>query len=309
MSGLLRRLPGALLTTWLVATLCFVLLRALPGGPFDDVEGLDPVIRANLEAAYDLDAPLGAQYVRWLGGLAQGDFGPSFRYRDTSVGEVLAEGLPVSLLLGSAALAVALGAGLLAGALAARRRGTWVDVAVMGASTLGLAVPNFVLAGLLVLLLAFRWPLLPPAGWGSPAQVVLPALALGLPLAASVARLFRTGLLDALGEDWVRTARAKGLRESRLLWRHAARSALVPVVAWLGPAAAAVLTGSLVVERLFAIAGLGSHFVESAFNADYNLAVAVVVVYTALVCLMNLLADAAAELLDPRLAEPADGAA
>jgi oligopeptide transport system permease protein len=302
-NGLLRRLPGALLTTWLVATLCFVLVRALPGGPFDDVEGLDPVIRANLEAAYDLDAPWPEQYARWLTGLLRGDFGPSFRYRDTSVGEVLAEGLPVSLALGCAALLVALVAGLLAGALAARRRGTWVDAAVMGASTVGLAVPNFALAGVLVLLLAFHWPLLPPAGWGSPAQIVLPALALGLPLAASVARLFRTGLLDALGEDWVRTARAKGMRESRLVWRHAARAALVPVVSWLGPAAAAVLTGSLVVERLFAIAGLGSHFVESAFNADYNLAVAVVVVYTALVCLMNMLADAAAELLDPRLAE------
>jgi len=309
MSGLLRRLLGGLLTTWLVATLCFALVRALPGGPFDDVEGLDPVIRANLEAAYDLDAPLPAQYAAWLGGLLRGDFGPSFRYRDTSVGEVLAEGLPVSLLLGSAALAVALGAGLSAGALAARRRGTWVDTLVMGASTLGLALPNFVLAGVLVLLFAFHWQLLPPAGWGSAVQLVLPALALGLPLAASVARLFRAGLLDALGEDWVRTARAKGLSEARLLWLHAARTALVPVVSWLGPAAAAVLTGSLVIERLFAIAGLGSHFVESAFNADYNLAVGVVVVYTALVCLMNLLADAAAELLDPRLAEPAGGEA
>jgi len=302
MRPLLRRLLAGLLTTWLVASGCFVLVRTLPGGPFDDIEGLDPLLRANIEAAWKLDAPLAEQYLDWLGGLLRGDFGPSFRYLDTSVGQVLAEGLPVSLLLGACALLVALGLGLPAGALAARRHGRWPDALLMAGASLALAVPGFVLAGVLVLLLVFGLGWLPAAGWGSPAQLVLPSIALGLPLAASVARLFRAGLLEALGEDWVRTARAKGLREPQLVWRHAARVALVPVVSWLGPAAAAALTGSLVIERVFAIAGLGSHFVESAFNADYNLAVGVVVVYTALVCLMNLLADAAAELLDPRLA-------
>lgn len=308
MSALARRLLAGLLTTWAVASACFLLLRSLPGGPFDDIEGLDPLLRANIEAAYRLDAPLAEQYLDWLGGLLRGDFGPSFRYLDTSVGQVLAEGLPVSLLLGACALAVALGLGLPAGAWAAQRHGTWVDGTLMGAASVLLAVPGFVLAGVLVLLLVFGLGWLPVAGWGAPSQLVLPALSLGLPLAASVARLFRAGLLEALGEDWVRTARAKGLGEARLVWGHAARVALVPVVAWLGPAAAAALTGSLVVERIFAIAGLGSHFVESAFNADYNLAVGVVVVYTALVCLMNLLADAAAELLDPRLVQAQEAA-
>lgn len=303
MNTVLRRLLAGLLTTWTVASACFLLLRTLPGGPFDDIEGLDPLLRANLEATWGLDAPLAEQYLRWLGGVLRGDFGPSFRHVDVPVGRVLAEALPVSLLLGACALAIALGAGLAAGAWAARRRGTWVDGTLLAATSLLLAVPGFVLAGVLVLVLAFGLGWLPVAGWGTPAQLVLPALALGLPLAASVARLFRSALLDALGEDWVRTARAKGLDESHLVWHHAARVALVPVVAWLGPAAAATLTGSLVIERIFAIAGLGSHFVESAFNADYNLAVGVVVVYTALVCLFNLLADAAAELLDPRLAE------
>jgi oligopeptide transport system permease protein len=186
--------------------------------------------------------------------------------------------------------------------LAAARRGSWIDTGVMGAATLGIALPNFVLAGLLVLLFVFHWKLFPVAGYGSPAQLVLPSIALGLPFAASIARLFRAGLLEVLGEDWIRTARAKGLSEPAVLWGHAARSALLPVVSFLGPAVAGILSGSLVVERVFAIAGMGSHFVESAFNADYNLALGVVMVYTALVALLNLGVDVAYGLLDPRIA-------
>jgi oligopeptide transport system permease protein len=302
---LCTRLLWALLVLLLVVTLSFALVRSLPGGPFDTERALDPVIRGNLERAYDLDAPLPQQYLRYVGGLLHGDFGPSLRYRDYSVGAILAESLPVSALLGACALAVALVVGLLAGALAARHRGGWIDTLVMGAAGLGLALPNFVLAGVLVLLFSLHWRLFPVAGWGGPAQVVLPALALGLPMAASIARLFRAGLLETLGEDWIRTARAKGRSPAGVLVGHAARVALLPVVSFLGPAIAGILSGSLVVERVFAISGMGSHFVDSAFNADYNLALGVVIVYTALVSLLNLLADVALGLLDPRIEKQA----
>jgi oligopeptide transport system permease protein len=302
MRFLAARLAWVLLTVWLVVSLSFVLVRALPGGPFDEARALDPVIRQNLLAAYDLDAPVSAQYLRYLGGVLRLDFGPSLKYRDFSVTEIVAESLPISALLGGCALIVALLVGLPAGALAASRRGSWIDTGVMGAATLGIALPNFVLAGVLVLLFVFHWQLFPVAGYGSAAQLVLPSIALGLPFAASIARLFRAGLLEVLGEDWIRTARAKGLSERAVLWGHAARSALLPVVSFLGPAVAGILSGSLVVERVFAIAGMGSHFVESAFNADYNLALGVVMVYTALVALLNLVVDVAYGLLDPRIA-------
>lgn len=302
MRFLAARLAWVALTVWLVVSLSFVLVRALPGGPFDEARSLDPVIKQNLMAAYDLDAPLHVQYLRYLGGVLRLDFGPSLKYRDFSVTEIVAESLPISALLGACALVVALLVGLPAGALAAARRGSWIDTGVMGAATLGIALPNFVLAGLLVLLFVFHWKLFPVAGYGSPAQLVLPSIALGLPFAASIARLFRAGLLEVLGEDWIRTARAKGLSEPAVLWGHAARSALLPVVSFLGPAVAGILSGSLVVERVFAIAGMGSHFVESAFNADYNLALGVVMVYTALVALLNLAVDVGYGLLDPRIA-------
>ncbi|HTE06020.1 MAG TPA: ABC transporter permease [Planctomycetota bacterium] len=298
------RAGWAALVLLVVVTLSFALVRSLPGGPFDEQRALDPVIRANLMAAYDLDAPLPAQYGRYVLGLLHGDFGPSLRYRDYSVGQILAESLPISALLGTLALVIALVAGLAAGALAAARRGSWLDTVVMGAATAGIALPNFVLAGVLVLLFSFHWRLFPVAGWGSPAQLVLPSLALGLPFAASIARLFRAGLLESFGEDWIRTARAKGRSPSGVLWGHAARVALLPVVSYTGPAAAGILSGSLVVERVFAISGMGSHFVDSAFNADYNLALGVVIVYTALVSALNLLADLAYGLLDPRIEAP-----
>jgi oligopeptide transport system permease protein len=302
---LLVRLLWCAAILLLVVSGAFFLVRLVPGGPFDQEKISDPAIRANLMAAYDMDAPLGAQYARDLRNVVHGDFGPSLRYRDYSVNQILAESLPISALLGSCALVVALSLGLAAGALAAARRGSWIDTTVMGASALGIAVPSFVLAGLLVLLFAFQWRLFPVAGYGSPAQLVLPSIALGLPFAASIARLFRAGLLEVLGEDWIRTARAKGLAPRAVLWGHAARVALLPVVSFLGPATAGILSGSLVVERVFAIAGMGSHFVDSAFNADYNLALGVVIVYTALVTLLNLLVDLAYRLLDPRIAAAA----
>lgn len=298
------RLLWVAATVLAVVTLSFFLVRMVPGGPFDEAKSFDPVIQQNLRAAYDLDAPLLDQYGRYLWGVLHFDFGPSLKYRDYTVTEILAESLPVSVVLGVCALLVALTVGLSAGALAARRKDSWVDTFVMGAATLGIALPNFVLAGVLVLLFVFHWQIFPVAGYGSPAQLVLPSIALGLPFAASIARLFRAGLLETMTEDFIRTARAKGLSSRQVLRRHAARVALLPVVSYLGPAVAGILSGSLVVERIFAIAGMGSHFVESAFNADYNLALGVVMVYTALVSLLNLAVDLAYGVLDPRI-EPA----
>lgn len=299
---LARRLLGVALVFLLVVSASFFLVRALPGGPFDEARDFPPAIKANLRAAYDLEAPLSAQYLHYLDRvLLHFDLGPSLKYRDYSVNEILAEGLPVSVVLGCWALVVALVVGLGAGALAATRRGSWLDTAIMAAATAGLAVPNFVLAGVLVLLFVFRWPWLPVAGVGTPVHLVLPALALGLPFAASIARLFRTGLLEVLGEDWIVTARAKGLSPGAVLWRHAARPALLPVISFLGPTVAGVLSGSLVIERIFAVPGIGTHFVEAALSADYNLVLGVIMLYTLLVSGANLLVDLSYALLDPRI--------
>ncbi len=299
---LLLRIVGLAVVMFFVITFSFFLVRLVPGGPFDTERELPPAIKANLLAAYDLDAPVTEQYGRYLANIVfHGDLGPSLKYRDYSVSEILAESLPVSITLGTCALIVALVLGLSAGALAATKRNSWLDTFVMGAATLGIALPNFVMAGVMVLLFVFHWRLLPVSGYGTPAHLVLPSIALGLPFAAAIARLFRTGLLEVLGEDWIRTARSKGLSPLRVLIGHASRPALLPVVSYLGPAIAGILSGSLVVERIFAIAGMGSHFVESAFNADYNLALGVVIVYTALVSTLNLAVDVGYTLLDPRI--------
>ena len=299
---ILGRLLGVLGIVFIVVSVCFVLMHSVPGGPFDDGRDLDPAIKANLLARYELDAPLGEQYVRYLADVAfRFDLGPSLKLRDYSVNEILGESLPVSMVLGFYAMLVALALGLSAGALAAARRGSWLDTFVMSVATIGISVPNFVVAGVLVLVFVFQWRLFPVVGLTSPAHLVLPSLALGLPFAASIARLFRTGLLEVLGEDWIRTARAKGLSPLGVLWGHAARPAMLPVVSFLGPALAGILSGSLVVEQIFAIPGMGSHFVDSALNADYYLASGVVIVYTVFVSTANLAVDLAYSLLDPRI--------
>jgi len=319
---LLRRLAWFALTLWAVVTVAFLLMRAVPGGPFSGERTLPPAIEAGVRARYRLDWPLWKQYLgyvgplelgehgpgwlggdgtRTFGGLLAGDFGPSFTYRDHTVDDVLAQSLPISLALGAAALAFALVVGVSAGVLSAARRGSALDLAVRATATLGIALPNFVLAGVLILVLVFGLGLFPVAGWGSPRHLVLPAIALGAPFAAYVARLTRTGMLEVLGQDWIRTARAKGLPERLVLVRHALRGGLLPVVGYVGPAAAGVLTGSLVVERIFAIPGTGSHFVNSALNRDYTLSMGVTVLYTALVFALNTLVDVAYSLLDPRI--------
>jgi oligopeptide transport system permease protein len=319
---LLRRAVWLALTLLAVLTLSFALVRAARGGPFDGERALPIEVERELAARYHLDWPLWKQYLgylgplnldergarflggdgtRVLGGVLAGDFGPSMRYRDLTVNEILRESLPVSLALGALALLVSIASGVPCGVLAALARGRALDGCLRAAATLGIAVPNFVLASLLVLGFALAWPLFPVAGYGSPRHLVLPALALGLPTGAYVARLVRAGLLEVLAQDFVRAARARGIPERTVVLRHALPAGLLPALSYLGPAAAAILTGSLVVERIFAIPGTGSHFVNGALNRDYTLAMGVTLVYAALVYALNALVDLTAALVDPRL--------
>lgn len=295
------RLLEAAITLWLLATLCFALLRAAPGGPFDSEKAAPPEVQAALEAQYRLDQPLPMQYLAWLGDAVRGDLGPSFQYPDYTVNQLIASALPVSALNGGLALLLALVLGIGLGAWAALRAGGWTDRALMLLAGLGLAVPKFVVAPLLVLLFAVTLHWLPAGGWGDWDNVVLPVIALALPNIAYCARLTRASLLETLSADYLRAARARGLSERRLLFAHALRPALLPVVAWLSPALINVVTGSAVVEQVFGIPGMGRYFVQGALNRDYTLVLGVVLAVGALIVAINLLVDALRGWMDPRL--------
>jgi oligopeptide transport system permease protein len=298
-----RRLVGAIPTLALVVMLTFLLTRLAPGGPFDEEQALSPEIRANLEAAYGLDQPMHLQFARYVQGLLHGDFGPSFKFRDFTVTELIAGGLPVSLTLGSLAMLLALALGIPAGIWAAQSRGGVPDRAVMALAVAGISIPVFVVAPLLALVFGIGLGWLPVAGWaaGRPAHLVLPVLSLALPVLAFVARLTRGSLLEVLRAPWIRAARARGLPERSVLLQHALPTALLPVVSYVGPAAAAVLAGSLVVETLFGLPGMGRHLVQGALNRDYTLVMGMVIVYATLMILLNLAADLVYAWLDPRI--------
>ena len=299
----LRRLGTAIPTLFVIATLSFGLLHAAPGGPFDSDKEMLPEIRASIEAAFHLDEPVWRQYVRYLGQLVRGDLGPSFQYRNTSVNELIAQGLPIDLTVGGLALAFALLVGLPLGAVAALNRGSAWDRVALGVSLLGISVPVYVIAPVLVLVFAVTLQWLPAGGWdgGSPRQLVLPVLALAAPYTAIIARLFRASLVDVLDAPYIRTARAKGLPWSTVVLRHASRPALLPVVSYLGPAAVGVITGSIVIETVFSLPGVGRFFVAGAFNRDYTLVMGVTLLYGVLIVLANLVADLCYALLDPRV--------
>jgi oligopeptide transport system permease protein len=297
----LRRALGLAPLLLLIAFLAFAFMRTAPGGPFDQERSLPPQIEAALRAQYHLDEPLLRQFGRYLGDLARGDLGPSFRYRNRTVNEILAQAAPVSLALGATALALALAGGIVAGVVSALRRHTWVDHTAMALATAGLCIPSFVLGPLLVLGFVFGLRLLPPAGWGALHHLVLPAVTLAALRAATIARLTRSGMIDALAQDFVVTARAKGLGERVVAFRHALKVALLPVVSYLGPATAATLSGSVVVERIFMVPGLGTFFVQSALNRDYTVAMGTVLFYSSLLVVLNLAVDVAYTVLDPRV--------
>lgn len=305
MRRLLARTGEALLTVWLLATLCFVLLRAAPGGPFDTEKAAPPEVQAALEARYRLDRPLPAQYAAWLGDIARGDLGPSFQYPDYTVNQLVAQALPVSLINGGLALLVALLLGVPLGIWSAQREGSWLDRLLMLFAGLGLAVPKFVVAPLLVLLFAVTLHWLPAGGWGDWTNVVLPAIALALPNLAYCARLTRASMLDVRHAEYLSAARARGLSETRLLFAHALKPALLPVVAWLSPALINIVTGSAVVEQVFGIPGMGRFFVQGALNRDYTLVLGVVLVVGVLIVAINALVDALRAAMDPRLRDAA----
>ncbi len=299
----IRRVAMLVPTLFVIVTLSFLIIRLAPGGPFDTEQGLSPVVRANLDAAYGLDQPIATQYARYLRGLAHGDFGPSFKFRDTGVGELIAQGLPVSLTLGLCAILLAVLAGVPLGTLAALRRDRLVDHGVRTAAALGVALPSFVVGPVLALVFGLYLHWLPVAGWtgGEPQYLVLPVITLALPVTAYVARLTRGSFVDVMRASFIRTARAKGIGELHVILRHGLQPALLPVVSYLGPATAFVVTGSLVVETVFGLPGTGRYLVQGAINRDYTLVMGMIIVYGTLTLLCNLIADLLYGWLDPRV--------
>jgi len=284
-------------------TLAFFMMRAAPGGPFDTEKTLAPEIQANLDKKYHLDEPLIKQYGRYLFDLAQGDFGPSFQYKDYSVNELIATGFPVSLRLGGTAIILAFFIGSLLGTIAALRQNTAIDYTVMATAMTGISIPNFVLAPLMILLFAVNLQWLPAGGWNDGAfkNTILPIIALTLPYVAYISRLMRSSMIEVLRSNPIRTARAKGLPEHTVILRHAMKPALLPVISFLGPATAGIITGSVVIEQIFGIPGLGRYFVQGALNRDYTLVMGVVVFYGILIILFNIIVDVVYALLDPKV--------
>ena len=289
----LRRLVGAIPTLLVLITLAFFMIRVAPGGPFDSEKSLPPEIEANLNEAYHLDEPLWQQYLRYMGNILQGDFGPSFQYREYSVNELIAQGFSVSLTIGGTALLVALLVGCTLGIIAALRQNRPTDYAVMTLAMTGISIPNFVVAPLLILAFAVGLGWFPAGGWegDSLAKIVLPVIALALPYIAYISRLMRSSMIETLRSNYIRTARAKGMPERVVILRHALKPAFMPVLSFLGPAAAAIITGSVVIEMIFGIPGLGRYFVQGALNRDYTLVMGVVVFYGILIILFNFIVD------------------
>lgn len=297
----LKRFAEFVPVLFMIITITFFLVRLAPGGPFDREKSVSPEALRSIEASYNLDQPLYRQYVDYLGGVLRLDFGPSFCKPSRTVGEWILLRLPVSLELGAYGLLFALTLGLGAGLLAALKPNSLLDHGAMTIAMIGICVPAFVLGPLLVLIFALWTDWFPVAGWYSPAHKILPAITLGAGYAAYIARMTRGGMLEALAQDFIRTARAKGLGEARVVLRHGLRAGIQPVVAFLGPATAGLLTGSFVVETIFLVPGLGREFVESAFNRDYTMIIGAVLVYAALVMVLNLVSDIMLGWLDPRI--------
>ncbi len=299
----IRRFLGAIPTLLILIALAFCLIRLAPGGPFDSEKQLPPDIEANLRQAYHLDEPLYQQFARYIANLARGDFGPSFQYRDFTVTELIQSGFPVSLRLGGFAMLLALFVGVLAGTIAALRQNSSSDYVVMAVSMTGISIPNFVMAPLMILLFAVHLGWLPAGGLGDGGfrNMLLPVISLALPQIAFISRLTRGSMIEVLRSNYIRTARAQGLPTRTIIFTHALKPALLPVVSYLGPATAAVITGSVVIEQIFGVPGLGRYFVQGALNRDYTLVMGVVVFYGILIIVFNFFVDLIYGFLDPRL--------
>ena len=300
-SLLLKRLSHGLLVLWAVATLTFLLLRIAPGGPFDSERKLPPEVIANLEARYHLDEPVWLQYLRYLSAIAQGDFGPSYKYLDRGVTEIIADTLPTSIVLGGLAMLFAVVVAFPVGIAAAYFRNSFIDRLCMSVAALGISLPNFVLGALLIWVVALQLGWLQIGRWDDWSSVILPIITLGAAPTAFLASLLRSTLIETVSEDFIRTARAKGLKESRVIGKHALLHSLIPVLTVMGPLAAALLTGSFVVEFVFAIPGMGRFFITAVTDRDYPLIMGVTLVYTALLVCANLAVDLLYSYVDPRI--------
>ena len=300
-SVLLKRFVHGVIVLWAVATLTFLLLRLAPGGPFDSERKLPPEIIANLEAKYHLNEPVLEQYVRYLAGLAHGDFGPSYKYLDRGVTEIIADTLPTSALLGILAVLLTMVVSFPLGFFAAYYRESTIDRLCLFIGTLGISLPNFILGALLIWAVALQLGWLQAGRWDDWSSVILPMVTLGAAPAAYVSALLRSSLIETLGEDFVRTARAKGVREHAVLARHALRNSLIPILTVMGPLTATLLTGSFVVEYVFAIPGMGRFFITAVTDRDYPLIMGVTLVYTAILVSANFAVDLLYGWVDPRI--------
>jgi oligopeptide transport system permease protein len=298
---LLKRCLHGLLVLWVVATLTFLLLRIAPGGPFDSERKLPPEVIANLEAKYHLDEPVWQQYLRYMGGVVQGDLGPSYKYLDRGVTEIIAETLPTSIVLGGLAMLFSVLVAFPTGLFAAYFRNSLIDRCCMAIAALGISLPNFVLGALLIWAVALQLGWLQIGRWDDWSNVILPMITLGAAPTAFLASLLRSTLIETMSEDFVRTARAKGLKESMVIIKHALLHSLIPVLTVIGPLAAALLTGSFVVEYVFAIPGMGRFFITAVTDRDYPLIMGVTLVYTALLVCANLIVDLLYSFVDPRI--------
>lgn len=298
---IIKRIISAFLVIWVVITVTFFLMRAIPGGPFSSEKAIPPQILKNIEARYHLNDPLLKQYFDYLANFAKGDLGPSFKYPGQVVNDIIKKSFPVSAVLGLSALFVALCFGIVAGVISALKQNRWPDYFAMFLATVGVSVPSFVLASLFMFFLAYKLDLFPTALWGTPQHVVLPALSLAAFPMAFFARLMRSSMLEVLQQDYIRTAKAKGLSQRVVIYRHAIKNALIPLVTYLGPEIATIVTGSFVIENIFAIPGLGKYYVNSIYARDYTMILGITVFYSALLVFLNLLVDIAYAYLDPRI--------
>lgn len=301
---ILRRALGLIPTLFVIVTICFFIIRLAPGGPFSSEKKIPPQIMKNIEEKYHLDEPLLMQYVRYLGDVVRGDLGPSYKYKDYDVNFYINRSLPVSMTLGFMALAVAVIMGMGVGMLSSLRQNTWIDYSSMSIAVVGISVPLFVIGPVLMYIFAMKLNWLPVSGWINEQgylALILPVFSLSLPYFATITRLSRASFLESLRSDYVRTAKAKGLKTSVIMFKHVLKGASLPVVSYLGPAFSGIITGSIVIEQIFRIPGLGRHFIQSAFNRDYTMIMGTVIVYSLFLVIMNFVVDILYGYLDPRI--------
>jgi oligopeptide transport system permease protein len=302
---LIRRFIGLIPTLFIIITISFFVIRVAPGGPFDRERALPPQIIENIEKKYQMDEPLIMQYGRYLFNVIRGDLGPSYKYQDHDVNFFIFTSLPNSLILGSIALGIAIVLGVGVGMISALKQNTWADYASMSVAVIGISVPLFVVGPVLMYFFALKWQLLPTSGWITGRYgwqtIILPVVTLTLPYFAYIARLSRASILEVLRSDYIRTARAKGLKQRVVMFKHVLKGSMLPVVSYLGPAFAGIIVGSVVVETIFRVPGLGKFFVQSAFNRDYTLIMGTVIVYSVILVIMNFLVDILYSFLDPRV--------